>query len=109
MTDARIVLTTLDDIDRADQLARTLVESRLAACVNRIEPVHSVYRWQDGLETSEEVLLIIKTSVERIPALKETIQQLHPYEIPEFIVLPVTDGTAPYLDWLLASSRNDPK
>ena len=107
VTDARIVVTTLDDLDRAKQLARRLVELRLAACVNLVEHVHSVYRWQRKVEDADEVLLIIKTSVERIPALKETVVQLHSYEVPEFIVLPVIDGSEAYLAWLLAASRDD--
>ena len=105
MTDARIVLTTLDDVERAKQLARQLVELRLAACVNLVEHVHSVYRWQGEIEIADEVLLIIKTAVERIPTLKETILQLHPYQVPEFAVLDLTDSSDAYLSWLLAASR----
>ncbi len=108
MTDARIVLTTLENAEQANLLARQLVEMRLAACVNLIPRVQSVYRWQGKVETAEEVLLVIKTSVERIPALKATLGQLHPYELPEFVVLHVTDGTDPYLAWLLAASQDAP-
>ncbi len=107
MTDARIVLTTLDDLERAKELARQLVESRLAACVNLIERVHSIYRWQGEVETADEALLIIKTAEERIPALKEAILRLHPYQTPEFVVLQVSDGSDAYLEWLLTASRDE--
>lgn len=107
MTDARIVLTTLDDAEQAHQLATHLVELRLAACVNLVERVCSVYRWQGNVETADEVLLIIKTTVERVAALKEEVEKLHPYQLPEFVVLHVTDGSDPYLTWLLAASRKE--
>ena len=105
MTGARIVLTTLDDKERATQLANALVESRLAACVNLIEPIRSVYRWKGKIETADEVLLVIKTSADGLPALKDKIRQLHPYELPELLVLPVVDGSEPYLAWLLGAVR----
>ncbi len=107
MTDARIVLTTIDDIKSAERLGRQLVELRLAACVNIVEHVHSVYRWQGEIETANEILIIIKTTAQRIPALKEKFAQLHPYDVPEFVVLQVTDGSDPYLAWLLAGSRDN--
>ncbi len=101
------MLTTLENTEQANHLARQLVEMRLAACVNLIPRVQSIYRWQGKVETTDEILLIIKTTVERVPSLKTTIEQLHPYELPEFVVLHVTDGSAPYLAWLLAASRNE--
>lgn len=104
MTDARIVLTTIDSADGAARLARALVELRMAACVNLLD-VASVYRWQGKVESAEEVLLIIKTSVERLPELKQTLGKLHPYDLPEFVVLQVADGTESYLQWLIAASR----
>ena len=109
MTDARIVLTTIDDLDKAKQLAWQLVELRLAACVNIIERVHSIYRWQDKVENADELLLIIKTSAERIPELKKAIAQLHPYQLPELIVLDITDGSDEYLSWLLAAGGENTK
>ena len=109
MTNARIVVTTLNDINLAKQLAIRLVELRLAACVNLVERVHSIYRWQGEVESSDEVLLIIKTAAERVSALKDTIAQLHPYQVPELLVLEVADGSDKYLEWLLAESRDEPK
>ncbi len=109
MTEARIVVTTLDDLGLAKQLAAQLVELRLAACVNIVERVHSIYRWKGQMESADEVLMVIKTAAERIPTLKETIAQLHPYELPEFIVLEVADGSQQYLAWLLAESRDEAK
>jgi periplasmic divalent cation tolerance protein len=105
MTDARIVLTTLDNREHAVQLANQLVELRLAACVNLIESIRSVYRWDGKVEQAEEILLIVKTAAERIPAVQETIFGLHSYQTPEFLVLPVEAASASYLEWLLASSR----
>jgi periplasmic divalent cation tolerance protein len=102
MTDVRIVLTTIDNADAAARLARTLVELRLAACVNLVDTA-SVYRWQGKVESAEEILLVIKTSTERISELKDRLPQLHPYDVPELIVLPVTDGAASYLAWVLAA------
>lgn len=109
MTDARVVLTTLDDLEKAKRLGRELVQLRLAACVNLIERVHSIYRWQGVVETADEALLIIKTSAQCIPALKEGIARLHPYEIPELVVLDITDGSEEYLAWLLAASGENAK
>ena len=109
MTDARIVVTTLDDLEKAKQLAARLVELRLAACVNVVERVHSVYRWQGKVESADEVLLIIKTAAERISDLKRTIAQLHPYQVPELMVLEVADGSDEYLTWVLTESRGEPK
>jgi periplasmic divalent cation tolerance protein len=107
MTDACIVLTTLDDLESAKQMARRLVEMRLAACVNIVERIHSVYRWQGEIESADEILLMIKTAVPRIPALKEEIVQLHPYQLPEIVVLKLADGSEPYLSWLLAASQDE--
>ena len=107
MTEARIVLTTLDDADKAARLAHQLVEWRLAACVNLVERVRSIYRWQGKVETANEILLVIKTTAERIPVLQEKIGEIHPYSLPEFLVLTVTDASEPYLAWLGAGSRDE--
>jgi len=109
MTDARIVLTTLDDLDKAKQLGRKLVEQRLAACVNLVERVHSIYRWQGHVESADEILLIIKTSAERIPALRAAMERLHPYELPEFLILEVSGGSEAYMAWLLEASGKNAK
>jgi periplasmic divalent cation tolerance protein len=100
VTDKRIVLTTAGSEDEARKIARHLVENRLAACVNLIPRMESVYRWQGKVESATELLLLIKTTVERFPAVRDAIRQLHSYEVPECIVLPIEDGSAPYLHWL---------
>jgi periplasmic divalent cation tolerance protein len=109
MSDARIVLTTLDNPESARHIACQLVELRLAACVNIIDGVHSVYRWKGQIESADELQLIIKTSAERIPELKEAIARLHPYELPELIVLDVAGGSEKYLAWMLADGDEKSK
>lgn len=82
------------------RLAETLVGERLAACVNMPPPVTSMYRWQGEVEKAEEILLIIKTTSERFDALRDRILQLHSYETPEIIAIPIVAGSEPYLQWL---------
>jgi periplasmic divalent cation tolerance protein len=81
-------------------MARELVERRLAACVNLLPKVESIYRWQGAVESAEEVLLLVKTTVPRFAELKEKILELHSYEVPEVLALPISDGSSTYLDWL---------
>ena len=102
MTDVGVlvVLTNLPDRATAEKLAESLVESRLAACVNILAPCRSVYRWKDAIEHAEEHPMLIKTTVERYPALEAAIRAGHPYELPEIIAVPITHGLAPYLQWL---------
>ena len=95
-----VVYVTAGSTEEADRLARSLVDERLAACVNRIKSVQSVYRWQGKVEQSEEELLIIKTSRERFAALEKRVRELHSYSVPEVIALPVIDGSSNYLKWL---------
>jgi periplasmic divalent cation tolerance protein len=84
----------------AARIARVLVEERLAACVQSLAGVHSTYRWQGTLHTDAEVLLLIKTTRARLPALMTRLPFLHPYDTPELLVVEVVDGLPPYLDWL---------
>lgn len=91
---------TCPDAASAQQLTEALVGERLAACVNRLPGVTSTYRWKTQVVTDTEELLLIKTTAARFPALKERLLQLHPYELPELIAVPVTEGHAPYLDWV---------
>jgi periplasmic divalent cation tolerance protein len=99
-----VVLTTLPlDVDAA-AFARALVSARLAACVSVLGPMRSVYRWQDSIEDAEERQVVIKTVVEQVPALEARVRALHPYEVPEFLVLPVSDGGARYLAWIRDST-----
>jgi periplasmic divalent cation tolerance protein len=98
-----VILTTCPDEAAAARIARDLVESGLAACVSRVGPVHSTYRWQGAVQDEPEVLLVIKTVSARYPELEMRLKSLHPYEVPEVIALPVTDGSADYLAWLGAA------
>jgi periplasmic divalent cation tolerance protein len=100
---ALVVLCTLGASDDAEHFARALVERRVAACVNVVPGVTSVYRWQGRVERDEERLLVIKTRAERFEELKAAILDLHPYDVPEIIALDVTAGSEPYLAWLAAS------
>ena len=95
-----VVLTTCPDNASAEILARRLVEEQLAACVNRLSGVRSTYRWQGAVHDDAEVLLIAKTSASRVATLSARIQELHPYELPEVIALPVALGAERYLDWI---------
>ena len=95
-----LCVSTCPDAETAAQIARALVEERLAACVNRIPGVVSTYRWQGDIHTDAEVLLLIKTTRERFGALRTRLTQLHPYEVPELIALDVADGLPAYLGWL---------
>jgi periplasmic divalent cation tolerance protein len=105
MTDKRIVLTTAGSEGEAHKIARHLVENRLAACVNIVPQVESIYRWQGKVDSSGEWLLLVKTTEERIPAVRDAIRELHSYELPECIVLHIEDGSSDYLQWLADSVR----
>jgi len=100
MTDKRIVLSTASSDEEARKIARQLVERHLAACVNIVPQIESVYRWKGNIESGREWLLIIKTSADQFPALRDAIRELHSYELPECIALNVDDGSSAYLDWL---------
>ena len=107
MADPLLVFTTLPDTDSAHTLASALVESRLAACVSILGACTSVYRWQGATETATEVPLLIKTTPARYAALEAAIRAHHPYELPEIIAVPVTQGLPGYLDWVAAGTRDD--
>ena len=100
-----IVLTTLPADAEARTFGRTLVEERLAACVNLLPAMESLYRWEGQVEHDTERQVIIKTSRERVVALWERIRELHPYETPEFVVLTIQDGSDAYLRWIGDSTR----
>lgn len=97
---AMLVYTTCPDAETAGRLARVLVERRLAACVSIGAAVSSCYPWKGEIEQDEELPVTIKTTPARMKALKKTLPELHPYEVPELLAVPVTDGLEPYLDWL---------
>ena len=103
MEQARIVLTTVSSKEEALRIATALVEGHLAACVNIVDGVHSIYRWQGAVESAAEIQLIIKTGASRLEMLQTALQQLHSYEVPEFLVLKVDTGGTAYLNWLYES------
>jgi periplasmic divalent cation tolerance protein len=105
MTDIVIVLSTAPDDDRAEQWARQLVDERLAACVTVHAPMVSVYRWQGQVERDRERQIVIKTTRDRLPALEARINELHTYELPEFVVVAVDQGSEGYLAWVRESTR----
>ena len=100
-----IVLTTLPAEGDAEKFASQLVEERLAACVNVLPAMRSVYRWKNAVERADERQIVIKTTKARVSALEARIRQLHPYDVPEFVVLAVDSGTADYLSWLSDNTR----
>jgi periplasmic divalent cation tolerance protein len=100
MADALLIFSSCTDEQEAKRLARTLVEEKLAACVNVIRGVESVYRWENNVEAATECLLVIKTVPERLDALVERLQAVHSYEVPEIIAMPIVGGADKYLAWL---------
>jgi periplasmic divalent cation tolerance protein len=98
-----VVLVTAPDLKTARKLAKAAVEARLAACVNIVPKIESHYRWKERVESSSETLMILKTTRTRIAALEKLILAKHPYDTPEFLVLPVSQGNGRYLDWLVAN------
>lgn len=100
MTDNKLVLTTAGSKEEAQRIARTLVERRLAACVNVVPQIESVYRWQGNIEEAEEWLLLIKTTSAAFERVRDAIKELHSYELPECICLAVDSGSSAYLEWL---------
>lgn len=104
-SEVRIALTTAGSMDEAQELANALVERRVAACVNLIPNLTSIYRWQGAVEETSEVLLLIKTTAEQLSEVESTLRELHSYEVPEFVALGVESGSQPYLDWLLSNVK----
>ena len=105
MTDKIVVLTTCAEESDAERMARALVDARLAACVNVVPGVRSFYHWKGETESSEEFLLIVKTSRHLFGALRAEMEKLHPYELPELLALPVVAGSEDYLGWLHSNLR----
>jgi len=103
MSDAIVVFLTASNGEEATRLADMLVGSRLAACIQILPAMESVYRWQGKIERQSEVLLIAKTTRDKFDDLEREVRALHSYETPEIIALPITAGSTPYIDWLLAS------
>ncbi|MCF8164919.1 MAG: divalent-cation tolerance protein CutA [Sulfuritalea sp.] len=100
MDQALLVLTNVPDLECAQLVARTLIESRLAACVNLLPAVQSMYRWQGQIEEATEVTLLIKTTSQHYDSVQQAIVKLHPYNVPEIIATPIVAGYTPYLHWI---------
>ena len=100
-----LVLTNLPDRAAAEKLADTLIEKKLAACVNILAPCRSVYRWKDAVQHDEEHPMLIKTTAERYAALEQAVRAGHPYELPEIIAMPIDRGLPAYLDWVAAETK----
>jgi periplasmic divalent cation tolerance protein len=101
MEQVLIVMTNMPDAQSAQAMAHSLVEQKLAACVNCLPGVRSVYRWQGAVEEADEITLLIKTTQARCAELETAIRQAHPYDVPEIIAMPVIAGWPSYLDWVV--------
>lgn len=102
-----MVLTNVPDEASAGSIAHAVVERGLAACVNVLPAVRSIYRWQGAVEQASEVALLIKTTRQRYPALEAAIKEMHPYEVPEIIATPVVAGLPAYLDWVASETQKE--
>jgi periplasmic divalent cation tolerance protein len=105
MTDALVVLVTAPTAEKAAEIARALVEERLAACGNVVPGLRSIYRWEGKVQDETEALLVLKTARDRFDALRARVLALHPYDVPEVIALPIEAGSAPYLAWIVGETR----
>ena len=105
-TQFHLVLVTCSSLPEARKISRSLIQKRLAACVNiHTSPVESIYRWKSKIETAREHLLLIKTTARRLKLLEREVLRLHSYETPEFLVLPISSGSPAYLHWLSDSCK----
>lgn len=100
-----LILTNLPDVASAEKLARAMIESRAAACVNVLTACRSIYRWQGAVETANEIPLLIKTTAANYPRVEEIVRAQHPYAVPELIAIPITHGLPAYLGWLAAETE----
>jgi periplasmic divalent cation tolerance protein len=96
----RVVLVTVPSVADGERIARALVEERLAACVNVVPGLRSVYRWQGAVETADEALLLVKTREAALERVAARVRALHPYTLPEIVALPLVSGLAAYLEWI---------
>ena len=101
-TSCLIVLCTVPSTEKAKDIAENLVAERLCACVNILDQVQSIFRWQAEIQNDPEVLMILKTTQDRYVDLEKRLNELHPYDVPEIIALPIARGTQSYLDWIQA-------
>jgi periplasmic divalent cation tolerance protein len=107
MTEIRTVLVTAPGMEAGERLGRAMVEERRAACANVVPGVVSLYRWEGAVQRDEEALLILKTTAARVEGLRERLVALHPYDVPEVLVLPVVEGHTPYLEWVREEVAGD--
>ena len=107
MTDKIVVLSTCASPEEAEKIARALVEKKLAACVNILPAVRSIYRWKDGIEDDQEILLLIKSSRALFNELSSEIERLHSYEVPEAIAISIVDGLERYLEWMAGVLKDE--
>ena len=105
MNEARVVLTTVGNRDEAEKIANALVEAEIAACVNIVGPIRSIYRWEGKVENAEEFLLVVKTWGDAYERVEAAIREMHSYELPECIALRVERGSEAYLEWVENSVR----
>lgn len=105
-TDAVLIATSVGSSEEADRIANAMVYERLAACV-QIFPVTSIYRWKGRIERAGELMIHIKTSAAMADRVRARMAELHSYELPEFIVMPIVEGSAPYLDWIADGSTGE--
>ena len=104
-----VAFSTAGSPEEARRIASALVAEQLAACVNVAHDIHSIYRWQGAIESAVESLMLIKTQANLLPAIELRLRELHSYEVPELVAVPIGDGAQPYLDWLIASTRSSQK
>jgi periplasmic divalent cation tolerance protein len=104
-TEIVVLLMTVPDAEAGERIARALVDERLAACVNILAPMTSIYRWQGAVHRDEERQVIVKSTRDRVDQIERRLSALHPYEVPELIVLPTSGGSARYLEWVEHETR----
>ncbi len=104
---AVVILSSAPDAVEGERMARILVEERLAACVSRVPGVRSLFRWEGELQDAEEVVLLVKTHARRAPEVTRRLREIHPYEVPEILVLPAAAGLGSYLDWIRTETDAD--
>lgn len=107
MTDKILVLSTCASPEEAEKIARAVVEKKLAACVNILPAVRSIYRWKNAIEDDQETLLLIKSSRALFNELRSEIERLHSYEVPEAIAMPIVDGLERYLEWMAGALKDE--
>ena len=103
LSDVRLVVMTTPNVDVAERIVRGLVDEGVVACGNILPGARSIYRWQGGVESESETIVLLKTTVAQVPRLLQRAPELHPYDVPELLVVDVTDGHPPYLRWVETS------